>query len=187
MNEGTLYTDTGASPANYWDAAASFVQTVDIDLASHHANIKPIHGPSAFSGSYDGNLYKISNWSFSSTDTTEDVGLFGFLAGPAKRIRLSGTWSLSGARLAGFLAGRTGGDYFDIEADFSEGTSFSHTGAINMTSGMMIGLHGSGDVYGMTVRGTISSTQAKGHIGGLFGDLRGTQPSVGTWRIFPMV
>lgn len=183
MNEGTLYTDAGTSPTEYY--SSSYVQTVDVDLASHHANIKPINGPSAFSGSYDGNLYNISNWSYSSTDTTERVGLFGYLTGPAKRIRLSGTWSLSGARLAGFLAGQSGGDIFDIEADFSEGTSFSQTGAINMTSGMLIGLHGGGDVYGVTVRGTISSTQANGHMGGVFGDLRVTATMCRNLAYFP--
>jgi len=65
MHQGSLYTDAGTPPADYWDG--DYEQTVDIDLAAD-ANITPIGvSGDTFTGTYDGSNFSISNWSFSET------------------------------------------------------------------------------------------------------------------------
>ena len=105
MNNGTLYTNAGSVPADYWAVGTSYIQTTDIDLLNDSTNIKPIgNSSSRFYGNYDGNSYKISNWhyldpEFSSTTTLceHTVGLFGITqTGVLKNIRLAGTFLLQG-------------------------------------------------------------------------------------------
>ncbi len=161
MNQGSLYTDSGTPPSDYWDAL--YIQTVDIDLATHHANITPIGTTAgAFQGGYDGNLYKISNWSYTSTDSGERVGFFGrVVSGDYRRIRMSGVWTLDTQSLvSGVLCAQAVGNWYDIEADFSEGTSYViDIASGNGSGGLMLGLM-TGDAYGLTVRGIITTIQA---------------------------
>lgn len=125
MHKGALYTDAGSPPSDYM--AAAYLQTADIDLADHHANIVPI---SDFAGEYDGGLQTISNWSYTDPDftnaTVEYAGLFGSASGCVlKHIRLSGKWTLRGfTRSAGMLAGAlfSSSQVFDVEGDFAIGS-----------------------------------------------------------------
>ena len=65
MHKGTLYTDAGTFPADYWAAGTSYIQTVDIDLLGDSTDIKPIgFGADFFYGTYDGDEFTISNWSY---------------------------------------------------------------------------------------------------------------------------
>lgn len=105
MNQGELYEDAGTPPSDYW--ASDYIQTVDIDLIDDHATIEVIGGGTAlFTGGYDGNFFKISNWSYTdATDAMDNVGLFGNANNATlSQISLAGVWVLSGFKTcAGFV------------------------------------------------------------------------------------
>lgn len=42
MNKGTLYTDSGSFPVDYWGSGTSYIQTTDLDLMGDSTNIKTI-------------------------------------------------------------------------------------------------------------------------------------------------
>ncbi|AAK14574.1 unnamed protein product [Ectocarpus sp. 4 AP-2014] len=173
MHKGALYTDLGDPPAEYW--SESYLQTTDIDLIDDHENITPI-GVSigsitsdSFQGEYDGGCHAISNWSFASGTDTYFAGLFATVSGTLKHVRLDGVWTLSGsAKYNGFLCGysTSTATILDIEADFSTGTILEFSGEI---TGVLFG-RARGDVYGVTLRGSIyctgSSTTCAGGVCG---------------------
>ncbi|CAM9962693.1 unnamed protein product [Ectocarpus sp. 12 AP-2014] len=152
MNAGALYTDLGERPVNHW--AASYVQTADIDLSADHALITPIGESETdpFSGEYDGDSHTISNWGH--TTTVDNAGLFGYVdGGTLKRIRLSGTFLLTGTNsFSGFLAGyAANATVSDIEGDFLSGSLLESSGYV----GGLFGRLQTCTVYGVTVRGTV--------------------------------
>ena len=172
MNQGALGADTGTPPADYW--SASYLQTSDIDLVNDHASIVPIGDPrTSFDGVYDGGLFEIKNWSFTSSDTY--TGLFSYVGNQSvlKRIRLSGVWtlSLSGSySRAGFLVGRCfSGQMFDIEGDFSTGTTVS--GVTNLLNfGSFAGEVWASTVQSLKLYGSVEFEAVfEGTNGGLFG------------------
>jgi len=166
INDGALGVDVNP-PSSY--STESFIQTVDIDLINDHAQI--ISKPGVFSGLYDGNYFKISNWSYSATSSPFNAGLFEYISGDIKRVRLSGVWTLTtNATVSGFITGRLTGSITDLEADFSPGTAFLHNGVVNHSPGILIGLH-NGTLYGITVKGTI--TTAESSVGALMGVIFG--------------
>jgi len=156
MNQGTVYTDAGSFPTSYWSSA--YIQTQDIDLSAYHSSIVPIGYPTAFTGEYNGDEYKISNWSYTST-TTDEAGLFGYVSGgKLHRIRLTGVWVLVNHEYSGFLCGRAyhSSSIYDIDSNFDVGTNISDV-TVDTTSyaGVLIGRLDTSDAYGLTVRGTI--------------------------------
>ena len=176
MNKGSLYTDAGDSPNNYWDA--SYVQTADIDLANDHTNILPIGTNSSdkFKGDYDGAHFQIMNWSY--TGDGGNKGLFGTTDGSVvKNMRLSGVWTVdaTGSNTCGFLSGNfTRTTVTDIECDFAEGTVVTGVG---LDGGMIGGVVGQIDlgstVQGVTLRGTVDFDVKKtSYLGGISGRIR---------------
>jgi hypothetical protein len=168
MNKGSLYTDAGTAPTDYWDS--SYIQTSDIDLVDDHANIVPIGDETTqFTGEYDGSQFQIKNWSFT-TATTGNTGLFGYCyRADLKHIRLAGKWALqSDFEYAGFLAG-----YFhlstvlDIVTDFEAGTAIGGTNHV----GGLVGRLFRSTCQGVTVRGTVDSITSTGYAGGLMGSI----------------
>lgn len=173
MNQGSLFTDTGSFPTDYW--ASSYIQTDNIDLLDHHANIIPIGSGNLyrFSGEYDGDRYEISNW----TCTGVYCGLFGYADGcKIERVRLSGVWVITGTTYGGFLCGyaNTSTSIYDIEGDFSPGTSLTTTSTtasnVSTSVGGLVGYLRSGsDAYGLTVKGTIDVITSLKSAGGVIG------------------
>ena len=164
MHKGTLYTDAGSYPANYW--AVNYIQTVDIDLLGVSTDITPIGADGdPFSGDYDGNNYTISNWTLGQIRTHS--GLFGsILDNTIKNVRLSGTFILEGgASSAGFLAGYGSNVMIsNIECNFSTGTrlylSSNRTNHLNRNKGggvlgEMIDADRRFYIEGITLRGAL--------------------------------
>ena len=170
MTQGTLYTDAGSPPADYWDG--DYEQTVDIDLAAD-ANIAPIGTrDDSFTGTYDGSNFSISNWSFSGTGL--DVGLFGRTGSTLQNIRLKGVWVVSDADAnsnVGFVVGSCSSTTLrNIECTFDKGTTISSNSTLNRVGGI-VGEATFGPAYGLTIKGTIAlniptSTDC---VGGVFG------------------
>ncbi len=176
MHNGTLYTDAGTPPADYW--ASSYLQTSDIDLANDEANIALIGNDASdfFSGEYDGGLLSIANWKFSGS--TSYTGLFGYCTGATlKRMRLSGVWVLNTSSTSknytGFLTGWLNSSHaYDIDANFSTGTTLTQTDPwFQSLSGTMIGLVNEGSVSGLSVRGTVDFQGSCYKVGGVVGSL----------------
>lgn len=183
MNNGTLHTNAGTTPADFMDA--HFIQTVDIDLLSDSTNIKPI---GTFSGTYDGNNRTISNWSYldpefdTSNNCEFSVGIFGSITGATlKNIKLAGVCTIRGFYLnAGMLvANASTATIYNIDCNFSPG-SFIEQGLTTYTVGVDVG-----GVIGKTIYGTVTAVQLrgemdrlsgylpnKGFIGGVAGELR---------------
>ena len=157
MNKGALGTDTGTPPVDYW--AASYLQTQDIDLANDHASIVPIGVSSdRFTGTYDGGLFQIQNWSHSQIETY--AGLFGYCDGATlRKIRLSGVWEILGNNnYTGLICGRfTGSTAYDVEGDFADGTAFGDR-STDTIGGGLFGWVEASDVQGATVRGSVHFT-----------------------------
>ena len=186
MNEGSLYTDAGTPPADYWGTGTSYIQTVDIDLLNDSSNIKPIGfggNTSYFRGNYDGAEYSISNYSyvdpnFNTTDYCERfVGLFSQYSGSyVKNMRLKGIWTIQGYfTYAGFFMGRVTSNptFSNIEGDFSPG-SFIETNDSGYTNAKVGGMWGSisGTCIGITLKGSVDFRHPIGnvaHIGGISG------------------
>lgn len=143
MNQGTLYTDAGSFPTDYWNA--NYIQTADVDLLSESTDIEPIGNNSIrFTGEYDGGEYAISNWSYIDTSNVEDhVGLFGYTeTGVLKNMRLSGVYHLQGfTQFGGFLVGYARANIFNIVCDFDVGTSITRAGGVTsfVNFGCLIG------------------------------------------------
>lgn len=191
MNQGSLYTDTGSAPTDYWDS--SYIQTQNIDLVNDHASILPIGSSSndKFTGNYDGSLHKISNWSH--TVNSGEKGLFGYAeGGKIQRMRLTGVWNISYTRNTGFLCAfvDSSTSVYDIEGDFAVGTSITDGSvAANTGAGTLIGrAAATSDLYGLTVRGSVDMPDvlAGGFVGGVIGDsLGGTITMVRNLATFP--
>lgn len=175
MNRGELYTDTGDPPVDYW--GNNYVQTVDIDLASDHASIVCIgNGTTSFQGGYDGNLFKISNWTY--VQEVEHAGLFGYVAnGAIRRVRLAGAWGVSNcSEYVGFLAGYLkDSTVYDTEGDFSTGTTIDNGPVSGGIMGTLVGTVDGGTLYGAVVKGTVDIEHSyTGYHGGIIGSLAGS-------------
>jgi len=186
MNQGTLYTDAGTLPSDYWGSSTNYIQTADIDLLNDSTDIKPIGiDGDIFDGSYDGGEYSISNYSyldpnFSTVNSCEPyVGLFGYCTSNyIKNIRLNGVWTIEGfSGRVGFLAGyfynSSSGIVSNIEGNFSTG-SFINTNNVdsNVRVGSLFGYIRAFEFTSVTVRGSIdfiqdtTKTYASGGIAG---------------------
>lgn len=170
MHRGFLYTDTGAapvitggqnSPTDFW--YQNYIQTVDIDLSAHHADIAPIGEQYApFEGFYDGQEFRISNWAYTdpATDNAGTLhfgGLFGSVinGGSVRNVRMDGVCILDGFNgSGGMFAGNyhTTDPLYNIECDFSPG-SYIKGGGANV--GGMIGWCQGSLVNGLTLKGTL--------------------------------
>ncbi len=188
MHQGTLYTDAGTPPSDYWGSSTNYIQTADIDLLNDSTDIKPIGIFSdLFEGSYDGGEYSISNYSyldpnFSTANSCERyVGLFGYpQSSYIKNIRLNGVWTIEGfdeiaGFLAGFIASTSFGVISNIEGNFSTG-SFINTNqkASDLYVASLIGRAWIIELTSVTVRGSIDfmqDTTKTVYIGGIVGYL----------------
>ena len=159
MNQGSLFTDEGDAPTDYW--SSSYVQTGDIDLVGDHASIVPIGNDTTnYTGAYDGGAFKISNWSYNQYG--DYVGLFGYAVGATlKNIRLSGVWIINSGKYSGFIVGNCkSSTIYDVEGDFLEGTFLGDGTSDNGSDtfrGTLIGLCVTTSVFGATVRGMVDS------------------------------
>ncbi|MFP4533838.1 MAG: hypothetical protein ACLFNS_14280, partial [Desulfobacterales bacterium] len=95
------------------DLTAHYIQIDHIDLKDDYPNWEPIAGGGSgdiFTGSYDGDGYKIENLTIDRAGT-DNVGLFGHIGEGAviKNVRLAGV-NVAGARGTGSLIGRVTGD-----------------------------------------------------------------------------
>lgn len=178
MNTGSLYTDAGTPPADYW--ASSYLQTVDCDLASDHASILIIgNATTQFTGEYDGGRFDIKNWAH--TGSQAQVGLFGYCSGAIiKHVRLAGVWTLLGdnesvySDTSGFLCGllSTSSTVYDTEANFDEGTLMDDR---SWYRGTVIGEVIGSTIHGLTLRGSVtlgSNTFLCDRLGGVLAYIR---------------
>ena len=178
MHEGGLFTDTGAAPASY--LTSNYIQTTDIDLASHHANIVPIGSVSggSFTGVYDGQDYRLSNWSFDATGLGFGLGI-GFicvLSGASaviKNLILDGVWVFIDGGDAGFLAGIVQNEsvVFNITTNFASGTRLvgGDPGSVGVIAGWA-----TSSMHNITVGGTIDECSGNRALGGIVGAGSGT-------------
>ena len=92
MSKGELYTDNGDCPISYW--SSDYIHTASIEMDSY-VNISPIGSSTEpFTGSFDGDYFSITVWSFSSIESY--IGLFGFVQGSTiENINLEVAWTLS--------------------------------------------------------------------------------------------
>lgn len=168
MHEGALFTDTGTPPTSY--LSSDYVQTVDIDLASDSANIVPIglNSDSPFTGEYDGQNYKISNWSYSVSSGNN--GLFYQSTGATiSNLVLDGVWDLDGGQDVAFLVGRLhSSDVCNITTDFSAGTRIIGTVSYGVIAGY--GTNGP-SIHNVTIGGIIDEFSGGSNAGGVAGYL----------------
>jgi len=172
MHEGSLFTDSGTAPSVY--LSGDYIQTTDIDLINDSVNIQPIgHSAGVFDGKYDGQNYKISNWSYNS-----GASFFNNCNGATlQNMTLDGVWILTnGSNNCAFIAGVLFNSFvYNITTNFSAGTSITGSGSLGVVSGYTVGTSGSN----ITVGGIIDNftTNSSADIGGVFGWLSGS----GSW------
>ena len=166
MSKGELYTDNGDFPISYW--SSDYIQTVSIEMESD-INISPIGSSTEpFTGSFDGDYFSITDWSFSSIESY--IGLFGSVQGSTiENINLEGTWALSGGGTCGFLAGSVSSNssVYNICGDFSSG----YITCTGDDIGGMIGSVSDSIVEGITVKGILTNINGGDNVGGLIGYL----------------
>jgi hypothetical protein len=151
----------GRYPADF---ACHFKLMADIDLSGFGGSEFNIIGyVIGFSGVFDGNGHKISNFSYTSTDKWQ-IGLFGFVSGENAEIRNLGiidpNLNAGSGHYAGSLVGRFGNG--TITNCYVEG-------------GSVLGEYRVGGLVGWNENGTISKCYATGsvfgsqYVGGLVG------------------
>ena len=191
MHKGTLYTDAGSFPTDYYSSLISYIQTVDIDLFGDSTDIIPIGNRfDLFRSDYDGGNFQISSWSYldpefsTSNDCVREAGLFGGSGfNTIKNMRLTGVWTVEGCRSdAGFLAGyytdssSNISGIFNIVCDFSPGT-FIDQGQNTTDIGTIGSVVGSARMpifEGIVVKGSVDfgqNTFATRVVGGVAGEL----------------
>ena len=141
--------------------------TTDIDLSSFTSNsLAPIASSSSpFTGRFDGNGFRLSNWTYSDT-AQDDVGLFAVLGTGSQVLNLTlEGFNVSGKQRAGSLAGSSEATLTDIQASGDILGEGQVGGLIGLQDGGSItNAHFSGNVEGM-VSGSFNST------GGLVGQV----------------
>ncbi len=173
MHGGALFTDTGSPPADYMSSA--FSQTVDIDLESD-PRIAPIGSPSAsFTGSYDGNNFSITDWTYSPPAPADHAGLFGHVSGSTlENISLEGSWFItSGGSRCGFLVGEavSSTGIFNVTLDASSGAVEASGDEVG---GLVGSASGSTTMEGLTVQGVLASISGADHVAGVVGSVTGS-------------
>lgn len=184
MHQGAHYTDDGEAPGTSTQyRSAKYVQTVDIDLANFHQDIIPMGQDyrDGFVGTYDGQTFAISNWSYDNSDnSTSNVGLFGNCRNATlMNLRLTGVWTAGGfSKYCGFLCAevvdvfRDGSHILNCEGNFDEGTTIG-TGT-GSACGVLIGLFLESTIYGLTLAGTVDISNCTTVLGGVIGQTAGT-------------
>lgn len=166
MSNGTLFSDTGNPPSDY--LSSDYIQVVSIDLESD-SNIQPIgNSLMPFSGSYDGDNFSITDWSYDSL-TSDNVGLFGYTSNSTIRgLNMEGSWTLSGVNHCGFLVGNLDSSIVhNITGDFSAGSINSNGDNI----GSLVGTAFDSTIGGLTIKGVLSSIIGNNNVGGVIGNL----------------
>lgn len=177
MHEGTLFTDAGTAPSSY--LTSNYIQTVDIDLASEHANIIPIGSSGSFTSGYDGQGHTISNWSYTVSGSS---GLFSTLNGASAVVQnlvLDGVWVLLNGDNSGFLVGHMNNNakLYNITTNFSSGTRLVGVQSI----GLICGWAPKSSMSNITVGGIIDECVSTGAIGGIVGSSNGLAPEPWTY------
>ena len=202
MNEGNLYTDAGDVPSKYWGTSAQhvkYIQTADLDFTGDPTDIRPIGSDliNQFYGDFNGNGFKISNWSYvdpefeTDNDCNDHVGIFG-AAGNANivNVTVDGVCTIQGfTRYAGFVVGGFYGSVFEnVECNLAYG-SFIERGTTSSTLAGWVGAVGGTmnncKVIGVTLKGHVDfrmEIEEIEYAGGVFGSLviRLSPISVGT-------
>lgn len=166
MQKGTLYTDEGSFPADYWGSGVQYIQTTNIDLLGDSTDITPIGlNADRFFGDYDGGGYNISNWFYldpefnTSGNPIGPMGLFGYIVDcTLKNIRLTGVCRMNGfTGAAGLVCGTANGSttrIINIECDLAEGSQvYQGDRACSYTGGMFGLVSGCAEVTGCTIKG----------------------------------
>ena len=173
MHEGALFADAGTPPPSY--LSSTYIQTVDIDLASESANIVPIGLASStrFTGGYDGQGYSISNWSYDA-GSNNGTGLFHYVQQcTLKNMVLDGVWIHLNGFDVGFLAGKSNSvTIYNVTTNFAPGTRIYGT-SNGYSTGVIIG-YGSGNFSNITVDGTIDEINCRNGVGGIAGSFDGS-------------
>lgn len=165
MSNGTLFSDTGTPPTNYW--SSDYIQTDDIDLESD-GNISPIgSSTNPFTGSYDGSGFSITDWVHTTSDP--NAGFFGYAsAALIQNINMEGSWVLSASSQCGFLVGEVeSSNIYNVTADFSSG-SIASSGT---NVGGLLGTASGSIMEGLTMKGVLSSISGTTNVGGIVGSM----------------
>lgn len=166
MNSGTLYTNAGSVPIDFYDS--DYIQTVDIDLQSD-SNIVPLgNATDKFTGSYDGANFAISNWSYTDPEfsTANDCANYSGFFGEAQtaninNMRLTGVCTLNGFKIGGgiFAGWLNNCSTANIELDLSPGSGINQ-GDVTFSwayIGTMVGYISTGTIFGITVKGEVTN------------------------------
>lgn len=167
MSNGTLFSDTGSPPTDYWNS--DYVQVSDVDLEMD-SNTTPIGSSSEpFSGSFDGSGYSVTDWSYQN-GSEDNVGLFGYVSeSTIENVSLEGTWILNGGSNCGFLIGscESTSSVHNVIADFSSGYITSSGNNI----GGLVGSASASTLEGLTMKGSLSSISGVSSVGGVVGSI----------------
>ena len=162
-NHPYVLTDVEELQLVHTDVVCNYILGNDIDLTG--VEFPPISG--FHSPSFDGNGHEIQNWTYSTTDTTEQtVAFFTTISGTVKNLGIVNINVTATQTVAG-LAGDNGGTI----------TGVYTSGVINSTQGGGGGLLGSNDgtvrncSSSVTVNGDTSGTGNQQAVGGLIGTL----------------
>jgi len=149
----------------------SFLQTANIDMGSDQwttttgTDPDPDEGGTAFSGTYDGGDFTISNLDIA---VSEDyVGLFGYVTGDIRNVNLDNTNSVTGDSNVGALVGR-----------LRSGTVTNSSSAVNVVGvdtaiGGLVGTN-YGTISDSHATGNVTGTGDQEEMGGLIGRQRST-------------
>lgn len=166
MSNGTLFSDTGTPPTNYW--SSDYIQTDDVDLESD-GNIVPIgNSNDPFSGSFDGSGYAITDWAYDNASDS-NVGFFGYISDALiQNVNMEGSWVLSSGSQCGFLVGECeSSNIHNVTADFSSG-SIASTGT---SVGGLVGTSSGSIIEGLTMKGVLSTITGTTNVGGIVGSI----------------
>jgi hypothetical protein len=162
MHNGGLFQNAGPVPPNY--RSVDFIQTADIDLESDITNIRVI---TIFSGTYDGQGHRVSNWSCTAL-SGKGTGFFGHTSNATIRnMVLDGVWKTLGVNDGAFFAAHnTGSHFYNITTDFAPGTEITCT---QDSLGGLFAYTGACTLQNITLGGTIDRFEGTAYTGGVVG------------------
>jgi hypothetical protein len=158
--------DLLALAANTGDYGKCFILTADINMAGQvfTAPIIAADGVPAFSGTFDGNGHKITN--FTINEDYYDIGLFGTISGGSVKNLGIEDCLVSGFYYVGCLAGFNGGG--SISNCYSTGSVSGPSYSSNI--GCLVGYNNGGSISDCYSTG---SAGGDSHVGGLVGSNQG--------------
>jgi hypothetical protein len=166
----------GGCPTNFM--TENYIQTVNINCTSYASSMIPIGSLAyQFTGNYDGQNYEIQNWQNNQSSTSDYQGIFGYINNSSsiiKNISITGLTKVKGANNCGVLSGYFVGKVNNINLNLITASVINGTSNLG---GLIGQVNTISYIEKIVFKGYITITGTAGNVGGIIGNILGTDIS----------